>query len=66
MLSDEGNAGEWWKTTIGLRACLHEGGGPQIGEVTPLGGVKKITLIYMQSYNPAISGCTFSRLLNGR
>ena len=40
MLSDEGNAGEWWKTTIGLRACLHEGGGPQIGEVTPLGGVK--------------------------
>ena len=23
------------------RACLHEGGGPQIGEVTPLGGVKK-------------------------
>ena len=47
-------------------ACLHEGGGPQIGEVTPLGRVKKITLIYMQSYNPAISGCTFSRLLNGR
>ena len=27
---------------------------------------KKITLLYMQSYNPAIPGCTFSRLLNGR
>ena len=23
----------------GVRACLHEGGGPQIGEVTRLGGV---------------------------
>ena len=49
-----------------VRAFLHEGGEPQIGEVTPLGGVKKITLLYMQSYNPAILGCTFSRLLNGR
>ena len=26
---------------------------------------KNITLPYMQSYNPAIPGCTFSRLLNG-
>ena len=25
----------------GVRACLHEGGGPQIGEVTRLGGVRK-------------------------
>ena len=24
-----------------FRACLHEGGGPQVGEVTCLGGVKK-------------------------
>ena len=24
-----------------LRACLHGGGGPQVGEVTPLGGVKQ-------------------------
>ena len=24
-----------------LRACLHGGGGPQVGEVTRLGGVKK-------------------------
>ena len=39
------------------RACLHEGRGPQVGEVTRLGGTKKITLLYMQ---------TFSRLLNGR
>ena len=44
-----------------LRACLHEGGGTQIGEVIPLGGAgggggKKITLLYMQSYNPAIRG----------
>ena len=23
-----------------LRACLHGGGGPQVGEVTRLGGVK--------------------------
>ena len=27
---------------------------------------KKINLHYMQSYNPAIPGCTFSRLLNFR
>ena len=46
-------------------ACLHGGGGPQVGEVTRLGG-EKITLLYMQSYAPAIPGCTFSRLLNGR
>ena len=24
-----------------LGACLHGGGGPQVGEVTPLGGVKQ-------------------------
>ena len=24
-----------------LRACLHGGGGPQVGEVTPLGEVKQ-------------------------
>ena len=24
-----------------FRACLNEGGGPQIGKVTPLGGVQK-------------------------
>ena len=49
-----------------LRARLHEGGGPQIGEVTRLGGVKNNPPLYMQSYNPAIQGYTFSRLLNGR
>ena len=47
-------------------SCLHGGGGPLVGEVTRLGGVKKITLLYMQSYNPAIPGCTFSRLLKDR
>ena len=48
-----------------LRACLHGGGKPQEDEVTRLGGVKKITRVYMQSYNPAILGCKFIRLLNG-
>ena len=48
-----------------LRACLHEGGGPQEDEVTRLGGVKKITRVYMQSYNPAILRCKFIRLLHG-
>ena len=39
-----------------LRACLHGSGGPQVGEVTRLGGVKKKILLYMQPYNPAIAG----------
>ena len=38
-----------------VRACLHGGRGFQVGEVTRLDGVKKITRVYMQSYNPAIS-----------
>ena len=38
---------------------------PQAGEVTRLGGVKN-TLLYLPSSNPANSGYTFSRLLNGR
>ena len=37
----------------------------EVGVVTRLGGLKKITFLYMQSYNSAISGCSFSRLLNG-
>ena len=28
----------------GLRACLHEGGGPQVGEVTRLGGVTRLSI----------------------
>ena len=32
----------------------------------PLRWAKKITLLYMQSYNPAIPGYTFSRSLNRR
>ena len=39
-----------------LRASLHGSGGPQVGEVTRLGGVEKLTLLYMQPYNPAIAG----------
>ena len=27
-----------------LRACLHGGGGPQIGEVTRLGGVTRLSI----------------------
>ena len=27
-----------------LRACLHGGGGPQVGEVTRLGGVTRLSL----------------------
>ena len=26
-----------------IRACLHEGGGPQVGEVTRLGGVTRLS-----------------------
>ena len=36
-------------------ACLHGGGGPQAGEVTRLGGVKK-NLLYMPSSNPLTPG----------
>ena len=39
------------------RACLHEGGGPQVGEITCLGGIKKITLLYMQSFSRLLNGC---------
>ena len=34
-----------------LRACLHGGGVPQVGEVTRLAVVEKIKRVYMQSYN---------------
>ena len=27
-----------------LRACLHGGGGPQVGEVTCLGGVTRLSI----------------------
>ena len=27
-----------------LRACLHGGGGPQVGEVTSLGGVTRLSI----------------------
>ena len=37
-------------------AWLHEGGRPQVGEITCLGGGKKIFRVDMQSYNPAFRG----------
>ena len=37
-----------------LRACLHGGGRPQVGEVTRLTMVVKIARVYIQSYNPGI------------
>ena len=46
-------------------ACLNGGGGPQAGEVTRLGGVKKKPP-WHAIFQPANPGCTFSRLLNGR
>ena len=46
------------KVKLTLRPCLHEARGPQVGdhEINCLGGVKKITLPYMQSYNPPSRG----------
>ena len=29
---------------VGLRACLHGGGGPEVGEVTRLGGVTRLSI----------------------
>ena len=44
-----------------FRACLHGGGGPQVGEVTHLAVVEK--RVYMQSYNPGALGWGFLRWL---
>ena len=33
-----------WGTIDGLRACLHGGGGPQVGDETRLGGVTHLTI----------------------
>ena len=32
-------------TGVLLRACLHGGGGPQVGEVTRLGGVTRLSIL---------------------
>ena len=48
-----------------FRTCLHGSGGPQVGEVTRLGGVKKKPPLHV-ILQPRHHGCTFSRLLNGR
>ena len=39
-----------------FRACLHGGGGPQVGEVTRLAVVEKWQAFYMQTYNPGVPG----------
>ena len=49
-----------------LRACLHGSGGPQVGEVTRLGGVKKNNSPLHATLQSRHRGCTFSRLLIGR
>ena len=33
--------GQFWNSS---RACLHEGGVPQVGEVTPLGRVTRLSI----------------------
>ena len=38
------------KTSSLLRTCLHGGGGPQVGEVTCLGGVTHLSLILIWSH----------------
>ena len=39
-----------------MRACSHRGGGPQVGEVTRLGGLKKIPPLYamLQPRHPGV------------
>ena len=37
-----------------VRARLHGGGGPQVGEVTRLAVVEKKKRVYIQSYNPGV------------
>ena len=49
--------------TAKFRACLHRGGGPQLGEVTRLARGRKIKRVYMHSYNLGVLGWGFLRLL---
>ena len=43
--NDDGDGDENGKKAKGfLRACLHGGGGPQVGEVTRLGGVTRLSI----------------------
>ena len=37
-------------STVKVRACLHGGWGPQVGEVTHLGGVSRLS-IYISHFN---------------
>ena len=43
-------------STMPLRAFLHGGRGPQVGEVTRLAVVEKKKRVYMYSYNPGVLG----------
>ena len=43
-----------WQNVSLLRACLHGGGGPQVGEVTRLAVVKKYNAF---TCNPTTPGC---------
>ena len=61
----------WVKTLCSLRACLHGGGGPQVGEVTHLGGVTRLSiysLIFIWSRlhdrwgDPPRRKCEFNRI----
>ena len=45
-----------------MRACLHGGGGPQVNEVTRLGGVKKNPPLYAM-LQPRHSGVHFLRII---
>ena len=45
-----------------MRACLHGGGGPQVGEVTRLGGVKKTPPLYAM-LQPRHPGVHFLRII---
>ena len=38
---------ETWRPFCHLRACLHGGGGPQVGEVTRLGGVTRQSIYFL-------------------
>ena len=45
-----------------MRACLHGGGGPQVNEVTRLGGVKKNPPLYAM-LQPRHPGVHFLRII---
>ena len=44
LSNDEGDGNENAKKSNRVRACLHGGGGPKVGEVTRLGGVTLLSI----------------------